>query len=184
MFRRANERSMVFKQRIEMKYFIFFAMLSCGVAIGQQQLSDSSLQKNQEKPEPYVLVIQEKTGKQKKLIVVEKRRIKVFNAAGAHTKGKLKILSADTVVVGTQKIAFSEITRIHVYSRAFRKIGFILGGVSAALGLYVLATAGLGDEGPPLVALSATTAGFLSLTLISKKYDLVNTYDAYILKPN
>ena len=173
---------MVFKQRIEMKYFIFFAMLSCGVAIGQQQLSDSSLQKNQEKHETYVLVIQEKTGKQKKHSVADRQRIKVFNAAGANAKGRLQILSPDTVIVGRQKIAFSEITRIYVYSKTFRKIGFIIGGLSGALGLYVLAIAGLGDEGPPLAVLSATTAGFLSLTLISKKYDLRDEYKAYFQK--
>ncbi|MCE2682522.1 MAG: hypothetical protein LW704_06145 [Cryomorphaceae bacterium] len=154
-----------------MKYFIFFAMLSCGVAIGQQQLSDSSLQKNQEK-----------TGKQKKHSVADRQRIKVFNAAGANAKGRLQILSPDTVIVGRQKIAFSEITRIYVYSKTFRKIGFIIGGLSGALGLYVLAIAGLGDEGPPLAVLSATTAGFLSLTLISKKFDLGDEYKAYFQK--
>jgi hypothetical protein len=168
---------------IRMKTLILLALLSCSCVFGQQQLSDQTMHKNQHASEDFVLVIEEKDKSNKKRYVAERQRIKVFNAAGAHAKGKLKILSPDTVIVGLQKIAFSEITRIHVYSKAFRKIGFILGGVSAALGLYVLALAGLGDEGPPLVVLSATTAGFFSLSVISKKYDLVGKYDAFILKP-
>ena len=167
----------------KMRTFILFALLTCSSVYGQQQLADPKMDKNQQSSEDYVLVIEKKDESTKKRYVSDRQRIKVFNAAGAHAKGRLQILSPDTVVVGIQKIAFSEITRVHVYSKAFRKIGFILGGVSAAFGLYILAIAGLGDEGPPLVVLTTTTAGFLSLTLISKKYDLVDKYDAYILKP-
>jgi hypothetical protein len=168
---------------IKMRTLILLALLSCSSVFGQQQLADPTMPKNRQASEYFVLVIEEKDESNKKRYVADRQRIKVFNAAGAHAKGKLKVLSPDTVVVGIQKIAFSEITRIHVYLKAFRKIGFILGGVSTALGLYVLALAGLGDEGPPLFVLSATTAGFLSLSLVSKKYDLVDKYDAYFLIP-
>jgi hypothetical protein len=167
----------------KMRTLILLALLSCSSVYGQHQLADPKMQKKQRASEDFVLVIEKNDASNKKRYVANRQRIKVFNAAGAHAKGRLQILSPDTVVVGTQKIGFSDITQIHVYSKAFRKIGFILGGVSGALGLYVLALAGLGDEGPPLAVLSATTAGFLSLTLISKKYDLVDKYDAYILKP-
>jgi hypothetical protein len=165
-----------------MKHLILLALLSCSSVFGQQQVVVTNTQEIIQVSEDYVLVIEKKDESHEKRYVEDRQRIKVFNAAGAHAKGRLQILSPDTVIVGIQKIAFTEITRIHVYSKAFRKIGFIAGGVSAALGLYILSLAGLGDVGPPVAVLSAATAGFLSLTLISKKYDLGDKYGASFQK--
>ncbi len=165
-----------------MKTLILFALLSCSSVFGQQQLVDLNKQQIIQVSEDYALVIEKKDESHKKRYVVDRERIKVFNAAGAHAKGRLQILSPDTVIVGKQKIAFIEITRIHVYSKAFRAIGFIVGGVSGALGLYMIPLAGWGGLGLPIAVLSGTTVGFLSLTLISKKYDLVEKYNAYFQK--
>ncbi len=165
-----------------MKSLILLALLSCSSVFGQQQVVDLNTKQIIQASEDYVLVIEKKDESHEKRYVVDRERIKVFNAAGAHAKGRLQILSPDTVIVGKQKIAFTEITRIHVYSKALRKIGFIVGGVSGVLGLYILSFAGLGDVGPPVAVLSATTIGFLSLTLISKKYDLGDKYGAYFQK--
>jgi len=165
-----------------MKHLILLALLSCSSVFGQQQVVDLNTQQIIKVSEDYVLVIEKKDESHEKRYVVDRERIKVFNAAGAHAKGRLQILSPDTVIVGRQKIAFTEITRIHVYSKVFRKIGFIAGGLSGALGLYMIPLAGLGDVGLPIAVLSAATAGFLSLTLISKKYDLGDEYKAYFQK--
>jgi len=174
---------MVFNlNNFNMKSLILLAFLSCSSVFGQQQVVDLNTKQIIQASEDYVLIIEKKDESHEKRYVVDRERIKVFNAAGAHAKGRLQILSPDTVIVGKQKIAFTEITRIHVYSKAFRKIGFIVGGVSGVLGLYVLAFAGLGDAGPSIALLSATAVGFLSLTLISKKYDLGDEYKAYFQK--
>jgi hypothetical protein len=165
-----------------MKSLILLAFLSCSSVFGQQQLVDLKTQQIIQVSKNYALVIEKKDESGEKRYIVDRERIKVFNAAGAHAKGRLQILSPDTVIVGRQKIAFSEITRIHVYSKTFRKIGFIVGGLSGVLCLYILSMAGMGDIGPAIAVLSATTAGFLSLTLISKKYDLGDEYKAYFQK--
>ncbi len=165
-----------------MKSLILLAFLSCSSVFGQQQVVDLNKQQIIKVHQGYELVLEKKDESHEKRYVVDRERIKVFNAAGAHAKGRLQILSPDTVIVGKQKIAFTEITRIHVYSKAFRTIGFIVGGVSGALGLYMIPLASLGDVGAPIAVLSAATVGFLSLTLISKKYDLGDEFNAYFQK--
>ena len=161
-----------------MKYILFFAILYSTLGFGQSQSVDTNMMQNQEKSEDFVLVIQKKTGNQKKRYIVDKKRIRVSNAAGAHASGKLQIVSPDTILVGTQKIAFSEITRINVYSRVFRTTGLILGGFSGFLNLYLLA---FGEPEASLGILPVTGA-FVTLTLISRRYDIVDKHRAYFLK--
>jgi hypothetical protein len=161
-----------------MKILIVFVLLSSNVVFGQQPNSDTSIQQTQGRDVDYGLLLTKKVDTNKKRYLNENKRIKVYNSEGAHASGKLDILSPDTVLVGAHKIAFSEITRIHVYSRFFRTTGFILGGLSGAINLCLVA---FGYPEASLMVLPVTGA-FLSLTLISRRYDIIDKYNVYFFK--
>lgn len=161
-----------------LKNLLFFAILNVSIGFAQTQSVNTNILQHEETTEDFVLVIQKKTGNQKKRYILENKRIRVSNATGAHASGKLQIVSPDTIIVGTQKIAFSEITRINLYSRVFRTTGFILGGFSGFLNLYLLA---FGEPEASLGILPVTGA-FFTLTLISRRYNIVDKHRAYFLK--
>jgi hypothetical protein len=149
-----------------MKIFILFSFLVCFQNSHGQQPLDTNLHPYQNTSIDYTLVIEKRQG----------NRIKVFKRNGEHYSGKLHIVSEDTLLVGETPVAFSEISRINIFSPGLRATGILTGVFWTTISwIYV-------SNGVSLFAMLPFPVAFTSIMFIPRRYDIVGKYHAYFLK--
>jgi hypothetical protein len=159
-----------------MKIFILFSFLVCFQNSHGQQPLDTNLHPYQNTSIDYTLVIEKRQGNHKKRYLVDKHRIKVFKRNGEHYSGKLHIVSEDTLLVGETPVAFSEISRINIFSPGLRATGILTGVFWTTISwIYV-------SNGVSLFAMLPFPVAFTSIMFIPRRYDIVGKYHAYFLK--
>ena len=159
-----------------MKILLVFSFLLCFQNAHGQQPLDTSIHTHQNTSNDYTLVIEKRQGNHKKRYLVDQHRIKVFKRNGEHYSGRLHILSEDTLLVGETPVAFSEISRINMFSPGLRATGILTGVFWTTISwLYV-------TNGASLFAMLPFPVAFTSIMFIPRRYNIVDKYNAYFLK--
>ena len=125
-----------------------------------------------------VLMLKKKFGNEKEFIIRKGTKLKVINAYGSKSKGKVQFVSLYQISVGENIIDLKDISAISMHYKGSKIIGGILGGTATLATFYLSWFSGF-DE--PITAFIPASASLFSIMAIKRKFDLVEKFDLYIL---
>jgi hypothetical protein len=124
---------------------------------------------------PKILYLTKKDGDSKPHYILENKKIKIILKDGSKLKGTFEINSDSSILMSNQNLPFDAIAILKKPKKGLRIFGAILGSLTG-----ILFPVGIGSA--YVLIFEPFYASPLYLLAASKRFDLINDYNLYVLK--